>query len=263
MELQKPKTPNSFLATNKTYGDFILELEYKIDAGLNSGVQFRSLSNKEFQNGRVYGYQYEMDPSSRAWSGGIYDEARRGWLYSLEKNLPAKKAFKLNEWNKVRIEAIGTSIRTWLNGVPCASILDDKTPSGFIALQIHAIYDTLQAGKTIQWRNIRICTQDLEKVRKPDFGNIYMANCIDNTISPSEAENGWKLLWDGKTTDGWRGARLPSFPGKGWTIDSGVLKVQSASGKESGNGGDIVTTRKYKNFGWCCRMYDKITHVRS
>ena len=242
------KTPNSFLATNKTYGDFILEAEYKIEAGLNSGIQFRSLSNKEFQNGRVHGYQYEMDPSSRAWSGGVYDEARRGWLYPLDKNIPAKKAFKLGEWNKVRIEAIGTSIRTWLNGVPCASLLDDMTPSGFIALQVHEINDPLQAGKTIQWKNIRICTQDLEKVREPDYGNIYQVNCIDNTLSKVEAENGWKLLWDGKTTEGWRGAKLTSFPEKGWTIDHGVLKVQNASGKESGNGGDIVTTRKYKNF---------------
>ncbi len=91
-------SPNSFLATEKVYGDFILELEYKIDPGLNSGVQFRSLSKPEFQNGRVHGYQYEFDTSPRAWSGGIYDEARRGWLYPLDLNPEAKKAFNIKGW---------------------------------------------------------------------------------------------------------------------------------------------------------------------
>ena len=244
----KFKSPNSFLATTKTYGDFILELEYKIDTGVNSGIQFRSLSNKEFQNGRVYGYQFELDPSKRAWSGGIYDEGRRGWLYTLDKNPQAKNAFKADEWNKIRIEAIGSSIRTWLNEVPCASILDNANPSGFIALQVHGIQDSLLAGKTIQWKNIRICTKDVENVRKPDNANIYQANCIDNTISPYESENGWKLLWDGKTTEGWRGAKLTTFPKKGWIVDHGILKVLAANGSESGNGGDIVTTKKYKNF---------------
>ena len=76
-------TPNTFLATTKNYGDFILEFDFKIDDGLNSGVQLRSESKKDYQNGRVHGYQFEIDPSKRAWSGGIYDEARRNWLYPL------------------------------------------------------------------------------------------------------------------------------------------------------------------------------------
>jgi hypothetical protein len=115
-------------------------------------------------------------------------------------------------------------------------------------LQVHAIEDSLQAGKIIQWKNIRICTKDIENVRKRDDANIYQANCIDNTISPDESKNGWKLLWDGKTTEGWRGARLTTFPNKGWIVDNGILKVLAANGTESGNGGDIVTTKKYKNF---------------
>ena len=70
-------TPNTFLATTETYGDFILELEVKVDPLLNSGIQFRSLSESNVMNGRVHGYQAEMDPSPRAYSGGIYDESRR------------------------------------------------------------------------------------------------------------------------------------------------------------------------------------------
>ncbi|MEI8087893.1 MAG: DUF1080 domain-containing protein, partial [Paludibacter sp.] len=244
----KLNTSNTFLATNKMYGDFILELEYKVDEGLNSGIQFRSNSLKEYNDGRVHGYQYEIDPSARAWSGGIYDESRRGWLYSLEKNPKAKLAYKAGEWNKVRIEAIETSIRTWLNDVACANIMDDITAKGFIALQIHSIAKPELAGKTVQWKNIRICTENLEKVRRPYNKEIYQANCIDNTLSNEEQSAGWKLLWDGKTTNGWRGGKLDGFPTKGWAIENGTLKVLSSNGAESANGGDIVTTRKYKNF---------------
>lgn len=246
--ISKMNTPNSFLATKKMYADFILELEYKLDDGLNSGVQFRSNSLKDYMDGRVHGYQFEFDASPRAWSGGIYDEARRGWLYALDKNPAAKKAYKPGEWNKVRIEAIGNSIRTWLNDVHCANVLDNMTPSGFIALQVHAIGKAELEGKTIQWKNIRICTTDLEKVKRPYNREIYQANCIDNTISDEENAQGWKLLWDGKTSEGWRGAKLASFPAKGWVIENGILKVQKSTGGESTNGGDIVTIQKYKNF---------------
>ncbi|NDP20524.1 MAG: DUF1080 domain-containing protein [Paludibacter sp.] len=243
----KLKTPNTFLCTEKMYGDFILELEFKVDEGLNSGVQFRSNSFKEYNNGRVHGYQYEIDPSPRAWSGGIYDEGRRGWLYSLDKNPTAKTAFKAGEWNKLRIEALGTSLRTWLNGIPCANVLDDLTATGFIALQVHQIAKPEQVGKTVQWKNIRICTENPANFAKPAT-DIYQANCIDNTISVKEAETGWKLLWDGKTTEGWRGAKLETFPTGGWKIENGILKVLNSNGGESTNGGDIVTTKKYKNF---------------
>jgi hypothetical protein len=84
-------SPNSFLATTANYGDFILEYEMKMDRGLNSGVQIRSISDPAVMNGRVHGYQVECDDSERAWSAGIYDEARRGWLYPMEYNQAAKK----------------------------------------------------------------------------------------------------------------------------------------------------------------------------
>lgn len=246
----KSGTPNTFLATDKSYGDFILELDYKLEAGLNSGIQFRSASNSPFKNGRVHGYQFEIDPSARAWSGGIYDEARRGWLYTMEKNPSAKPAYKAGSWNHVRIEAIGNTVKTWLNDIACASILDDLsgTSSGFIALQVHEIYKPEDEGKTIQWKNIRILTHDVMKYRLPFDEHVPQVNANDNTISPAEAKQGWTLLWDGKTANGWRGAKLNSFPEKGWVIENGMLKVLNASGGESTNGGDIVTIKKYSNF---------------
>lgn len=150
------RTPNSFLCTKKDYGDFILELEFKVDPGLNSGVQIRSLSKKEYKNGRVHGYQVEIDPSPRAYSGGIYDEARRGWLQDLSKNEKARKAFKPKAWNTFRIEAKGDSIKTWINGVPAVDLKDDMTAKGFIALQVHGIKNKEQEGLQVRWRNIRL-----------------------------------------------------------------------------------------------------------
>ena len=246
--VSKMGTPNTFLATTKNYGDFILEFDFKVDDGLNSGVQLRSESKKDYKKGRVHGYQFEIDPSKRAWSGGIYDEARRNWLYPLTLNPSAKTAFKNNAWNKARIEAVGNSIRTWINGVPCANIWDDMTPVGFIALQVHAIKDAADEGKTVSWKDIRICTTDVERYQTPEAQAAPEVNLIANTISPNEAKEGWTLLWDGKTTDGWRGAKLSTFPAKGWKIEDGILKVMKSGGAESANGGDIVTTRKYKNF---------------
>ena len=246
--ISEMNTPNTFLATTESYGDFILEFDFKVDDGLNSGVQFRSLSLPEHNNGRVHGYQFEIDPSERAWTGGVYDEARRGWVYPLNYNPDGQKAFKNEEWNSARIEAIGSSIRTWVNGVECANLLDNTTASGFIALQVHSIGREDLAGKTVSWRNIRILTDELDKYRTPDNNNVKQLNQIANSISEHEAADGWELLWDGKTTDGWRGAKLDEFPEQGWSIKDGVLIVHKADGGESTNGGDIVTTRPYKNF---------------
>ena len=155
-------TPNSFLCTEKMYTDFILELEFLVERGMNSGIQIRSHSYKHYRNHRVHGYQVEIDTSSRAWSGGIYDEARRGWLFPLKDKPEAQGAFKQGQWNHYRIEAIGDRIRTWVNGVPAADLRDDMTATGFIALQVHG---SKEAGKKIRWRNIRI--QDLSRDRKP------------------------------------------------------------------------------------------------
>ena len=247
--ISKLNTPNTFLATRIEYGDFILEYEAKLDNSLNSGVQVRSLSLPGYQNGRVHGCQIELDPSPRAWTGGIYDEARRGWLYNLECNPAAKKAFKPGEWNQFRVEAIGNSIRVWVNGIPTADIIDDLTPKGFIALQVHDIgQDSTKAGKTIAWRNLRILTVNLEAAKSPASTAIPQISYLSNQLSEREKTEGWRLLWDGATTAGWRGAKLDRFPEGGWKIGDGVLSVVKGSGAESRNGGDIVTNEKYANF---------------
>ena len=162
-------TGNSFLCTTKKYSDFILEVEFKVDPSMNSGIQFRSNyyteeteveiagKKKKFPADRVHGYQFEIDPSARAYTGGVYDEGRSGWLFDLKNNEAARKAFKQGEWNQARIECRGNSIKTFINGVAAADFTNDLTKEGVIALQVHGIGKKSDAvGKEVRWRNIRI-----------------------------------------------------------------------------------------------------------
>ncbi len=153
------KEPNGFLRTKKLYRDFIFTCEVKFDVLGNSGIQFRSLQREK--DGRVFGYQCEVDHSERRYSGGIYDEARRGWLYPLwgAMHEKARGAFKYGEWNRFTIQARGRRLQTWVNGVPCSDFTDTDgkafTPEGFIALQVHG-----GPKGQIRWRHLRIKSID-------------------------------------------------------------------------------------------------------
>jgi hypothetical protein len=161
-----PNTQNTFLCTKKHYSDFILEFEALASPTMNSGCQIRSNSLPDYKDGRVHGYQIEMEDENnpRKWTGGIYDEGRRGWLYPNKEEDEALAAkfseqgqtlWKNGEWNHYRIEAIGDSIKTWVNGELRADLTDDMTPSGFIALQVHSVGDKTEP-LTVRWRNLRI-----------------------------------------------------------------------------------------------------------
>lgn len=231
---------NSFLATDRTFKDFILEFDIKQDGGpTNSGVQFRSLSDPKDRNGRVHGYQADVDPSDKEWSGGIYDEAGRGWLYPGTLN-PIGDLYKYGEWNHYRIEAIGHSMRVWINGYPVSYIIDDVWPQGFIALQVHMIEKNKpeEQGRRTMWRNLRVLEQNLKPAPADP---IFIRNAIPNDLDPAEAAQGWKLLWDGKTTRGWRSVNGGGFPKSGWKIENGELVV-------TGGGGDIITDDTFASF---------------
>ena len=239
-----PASKNSFLIAEKEYGDFVLELEVKIDdTTSNSGIQIRSHQDG---NGKVYGYQYELDPSSRKWTAGIYDEGRRDWLYPLSLNSTAQEAFQLHQFNKVRIECFQHSIRTWINGVGGAYLIDTLDSKGFIALQVHAVKKEEEAGKKIYFKNIRI--KPLQALPPAYPKGIFVVNTIPNNVSTYEKDNGWRLLFDGKTSNGWKGAYKDTFPSKGWEIKDGMITVLFSGGSESVNGGDIVTLEEFNAF---------------
>lgn len=243
-----PGTPNSFMCTTEEYSDFILEFDVKVDTLLNSGVQIRSHSSDNAGSVLVYGYQIEIDPTDRGWSGGIYDEARRGWLYPVTpNNQAAVKSFDSYGWNSYHVEAIGNRIRTWINGIPVADLVDDADASGFIGFQVHAVKDEL-AGTRVMWKNIRIMTENIGKYMNTDTAAIYQANFIPNTLTDREVSDGWQLLFDGSTSAGWRGAHKDAFPEEGWVIEDGCLKVLASGGAESKGGGDILTLNEYGNF---------------
>jgi len=194
-----------WLCTARTYGDFILELEVNIKSG-NSGVQIRShLPDSK----TMVGCQIEVDPTPRAWSGGLYEQGRRGWLQNLTNNPAARAAFKVGEWNKYRIECVGDLIRSWVNGVPAANYRDSMDLDGLIALQVHS-------GKNceVRFRNLRL--QDLGR-------------------------HVWKPLWDGKTFSGWH------VIGKGdWKIQDGA--IHAIHSKEEKEFGHLVSDKTFSDF---------------
>ena len=203
---------NSFLRTNMEYGDFILELDFIVDPKMNSGVQIRSHSVEEKDHTKVFGYQVEIDPAERAWSCGIYDEARRGWINNLENNEPARNAFKQNQWNHYRIEAIGDSMKTWINGVPAADLVDSVDQSGFIALQVHGTDS--DEPMLVKWKNIRI-------------KNI--------------GKHSWQPLFDGESFKGWH-----TLVGGKWQIKDGI--IVGTSTKDEKYHGQLVCNDIYDDF---------------
>jgi hypothetical protein len=240
---------NTFLVTEKEYGDFVFEMDVKVDdTTSNSGVQVRSHYNPDGHEGKglVYGYQVEVDPSSRRWSGGIYDEGRRDWLYPGSLHASAQDAFRNGEYNHIKIECIGHEIKTWINAKPVAYLVDTLDSKGFIGLQVHAVGKAEYAGKSIYFKNIRIKTTGIQSTNFPV--GVYVINNIPNKLNSYEKQSGWKLLFDGKTSNGWIGAYKKTFPPNGWEIKDGEIRALASQGKESANGGDIVTKDQYSAF---------------
>ncbi len=185
--------PNSFLCTKQTYGDFELEVEFKVDDALNSGIQIRSETNGK---GKVFGYQVEIDPSPRSWTAGIYDESRRGWINDLADNEAARKAFVHADWNSLRVVCEGPRLRTWINGIAAADLLDVATLSGFVAFQVHGMPKSAPPSQ-VRWRRARIT---------------------------GHGKHVWQPMFDGKSLSGFE-----PVGGGSWTVEDGILVGRHAS----------------------------------
>lgn len=208
-------SPNSFLCTDKLYGDFELKFDVLLDSQLNSGVQIRSQSKGDVPSGRVNGPQVEI--STDGLAGYVYGEAAGGWM-TLEKDRQRHKHFRENQWNSYHVVAVGPRIQVWLNGHPVSDLVHQERfeshPRGFIGLQVHGI----GRGKgpfEVRWRNIKL--RDL---------------------------SGFKPLYNGADLSGWKttGNWLPQ--------EDGSLLIQPRPGEKGWQRYDayLVSEKKFKNF---------------
>ncbi|EDY81684.1 conserved domain protein [Verrucomicrobiia bacterium DG1235] len=209
-------SPNAFLCTDQTYDNFIFTTEFKWDVYGNSGIMFRADTQPADANGveRVFGYQSEMEATDRAWTGGIYGEVMGGWKFPLSReagHAAARAALKGPDvWNRMTIYASGNTIRTWVNGVPCAFLVDDDRSSGFFGLQVHS-----GPEGTVRWRNIK--------------------------VKSIPAETTWTDLFQSGDFSQWTKVNGSPVSEK-WSIEDGIITRRGLKP------GDIVTKTHYQNF---------------
>ena len=143
-----PDKQYGYLSTNKKYKNFILQLQFKLEANGNSGVFIRS----DIEGTKISGWQVEVAPADHH-TGGIYESYGRGWM--IKPSAEKEKVLKPNDWNDMRIEVIGDKVSTFLNGQQMVQLEDEKIgqANGFVALQIHD-----GGGIKVRWKNIRIKT---------------------------------------------------------------------------------------------------------
>ena len=152
-----PGTPSTYLCTDKAdFTDFVFTCDIKWEMNLNSGVMFRAATRTKGDQVEVFGPQAEMEgiEGDRGWSGGVYGQSCGGYFYPLwlKEHQKIRKAIAADGWNRVTIEAKGTTVKTWVNGIPAAHWVGDGTYArGFFGLQVHKA----KTGKVL-FRNLRV-----------------------------------------------------------------------------------------------------------
>jgi hypothetical protein len=206
IHLQAPKGKKFFLVTDATFGDFEFQAEVKLPEGkANSGFMFRCHAKPN----KVMGYQAEVDPSDRAWAGGLYDEGRRGWLNPLKDQPRKQNAWRHGEWNHYRIKCVGDRLRIWVNGIKTTDYRDPVDLQGHLALQHHG-----EKGKTYRFRHIQV---------------------------KRLGRHAWQPIFNGKNLDGWH-AR-----GEGdWRVESGHIVGTLPS--EDADYGMLISDESYDDF---------------
>lgn len=191
--------PTRYLTTEDSYGDFIFEAEMNNSEGDNSGIQFRSQIGTSFYSG-LNGYQLEVDPSERRWTGGIYTEGLAVWKHPMIENDACRNAWNYDGWNKLRIETSGDLLRTFVNDIACAKVYDETLSEGHFGLQIHSVgKNPGRAGKPTKWRNIRIKENPPQSDYSSDNFEMGSESYLWDKLSPYETDNDWSLV-DNSTT---------------------------------------------------------------
>lgn len=164
LHMRPGTSEHTFVTTDETFGDFILELDFLDEGDVHTGVLLRSVPAPADATVRLLGYQIKIDPTTRAWTGGIFDDygANWRWLQNLADNPAGRAAYRPGAWNHLRAEALGSTLKVWINDVPTCHLVDDRYPRGAIALKIHALGDRpAQAAVAVKYRHLRILTDDV------------------------------------------------------------------------------------------------------
>ena len=225
--------PTRYLTTVDQYDDFILKLEMNNTDGENSGVQFRSVTDGLSYTG-LTGYQLEVDPSERGWTGGIFFEGVRTWQHPPIHNPQCKAAWRKDEWNDLRIEAKGELVRTFVNDTACAYLFDQYLSKGHIGLQIHSIGSLPgKAGAETRWRNIRILANPNSQDYTAEDITADSNSHLIGRLSPLEKMNGWTLVRSqAEPASAWTEQRIQNpIDGTGWIVD--VAKINADDGPSS------------------------------
>lgn len=144
----------TFLCGNQEWGDFELFCQFRVDPGLNAGIQVRTKLVGAAAEEKVEGLQVEIDSSERGWTGAVYDQGRRSWLATLETRPDVRGAFKPDQWNSLRVIAMGDSITTWVNDVRAVAIANSPYRSGIIGIQVHSTQ--IAAPKSLRIRELKV-----------------------------------------------------------------------------------------------------------
>ena len=156
---------HTFVRTNEVYNNFILEADCKLDGEIHTGFLLRCIETPDTATVCLYGYQVKIDPTSRKWTGGVFDDFGKTWhwWYTLKDDARARSAFKMFEWNHFRIEAIDNNIKVWVNDIPTCNLINSKYQSGYIALKIHSMdFNPEKENIKFHYNNIKVISESPE-----------------------------------------------------------------------------------------------------
>ncbi|MDI9384746.1 MAG: DUF1080 domain-containing protein [Verrucomicrobiota bacterium] len=224
-----------FLVYDKVLSDFVFEAEIKMPEGdSNSGFMFRAHQAPN----RVFGYQAEVDPSDRQWSGGLYDEGRRAWLHPAPNDSAAaaafveatKGAFQRSAWNHYRIECRGDRLQIWVNGVQTTDYRDAMDAEGYLAIQHHG-----ESGKVYRFRNLRV-----KELKPAPFSLRQETGSVLDTMGLPAPEGATVLLDASGDLTAWEMEGQAGSKAV-WPVEDGVITVVP-------NAGSLVTKQDFRDF---------------